>query len=196
MLQVLGRGNFFDDVSQLSGMSIAVAPDCFHAFCKKFVYELYSTWIFFPKGDDLKRVMDHYDQLGFAGAMGSTDVTHVHWGRATCSHSKFFVGKKGFPTLPFEATVDHTGRVMACTKGYPGSQNDKTIVRLDGAVTTVRKEKPYIDIEFKLLSEDGTENGKETSYVGVYLIVDRGYHLVRASSRPCVRVPSVLGDFD
>lgn len=137
---------------------------------------------FLPKGGDLKRVMDHYDQLGFMGAMGSTDVTHVHWGRATCSHSKLFTGKEGFPTLVYEATVDHTGRVMACTKGYPGSQNDKTIVRLDGADTTVRKEKPYIDIEFKLLSQDGTEDGKETSHVGVYLIVDGGYHLV--SDRP------------
>lgn len=123
--------------------------------------------------------MGQYDQLGFTGAMGSMDVTHVHWGRATASHSQLFTGKEGFPTVAYEAIVDHTGRVMACTKGNPGSQNDKTIVRLDSAVTTIRKDKKYIDVEYQLLSEDGTPTGKETTYKGTYLLVDGGYHMVR-----------------
>ncbi|CAM9502895.1 unnamed protein product, partial [Sphacelaria rigidula] len=70
-LHVLGRGNCFDVNEQCSSVSVQLSQHFFHEFCEKFAHELYTTWIFLPEGDDLKRVMSQYDQLGFTGAMGS-----------------------------------------------------------------------------------------------------------------------------
>ena len=180
-LHVLGRGNCFDINEQCSSVSVSISQQFFHEFCEKFVHELYTTWIHLPEGDDLKRVMDQYDKLGFTGAMGSMDVTHVHWGRTTASHTPLFKGKEKFPTIAYEAIVDHAGRVMACTRGYPGAQNDKTIVRLDAAVTTIRTAERYTGVVYHLLRDDGTQTGKETRCTGAFLLVDGGYHMVRGS---------------
>ena len=153
----------------------------FREFCDQLVHELHTTWIHLPEGDDLKRVMDQYDLLGFTGAMGPMDATHVHWGRTTASHTPLFKGKERFPTPAYEYLVDHTGRVMACIKGYPGAQNDKTIVRLTIAVTTIRYDERYTDVDYELLSDDGTPTGKSTKNNGTFLLVDGGHHMVRGS---------------
>ena len=39
-------------------------------------------------------------------------------------------GKEGYKTRSFEVTVNHRRRVIAATKGFPGTYNDKTIGNL------------------------------------------------------------------
>ncbi|CAM9592703.1 unnamed protein product, partial [Sphacelaria rigidula] len=78
--------------------------------------------------------MAHDDHLGFTGAIGSTDVTHIKWAACPYSWEKQYTGKEGFATIAYQAIVDHTGRVLAATKGYAGSMNDKTIIRYDAAI--------------------------------------------------------------
>ena len=78
--------------------------------------------------------------------------------------------------MVYETITDHSRRILACTKGYPGSRNDKTISRFDSAFNRIRKEEPYVSQEFQLKSKDG---GLHTTYNGVYLLVDGGYHKVR-----------------
>ncbi|CAN0331618.1 unnamed protein product [Pylaiella littoralis] len=80
-------------------------------------------------------------QTGFTGAIGSTDVTHVGWGMCPFTLGRSFTGKEGFPTLAFEVTVDHAGRAIGVTQGFTGATNDKTIVRYDAAVQTIRNNK-------------------------------------------------------
>jgi len=173
VLYILGRGNYFDDITQMTFMSEKTIQRVFHAFTKRFSRELFSTWVVLPTGADLKKVMNDYDDLGFTGAMGSTDVTHVHWQGAPFSQRRSYTGKEGYPTLAYECTVDHSGRVLACTRGFPGAQNDKTIVRFDGFVHEL-KEGIYKDIEFTL--KDAA--GREYKVKGLHTIVDGGYHLV------------------
>ncbi|CAN0410976.1 unnamed protein product, partial [Scytosiphon promiscuus] len=81
-LQVLGRGNCFDDIPQMGGMSEPTAQRVFHLFTRQFSRTFYSKWVPFPEGETLARIMKDYDDLGFPGAMGSTDVTHIHWAAA------------------------------------------------------------------------------------------------------------------
>lgn len=174
-LQVLGRGNFFDDVSQLSFMSESVAQASFHVFCKNFAAELYDSHIYLPTGEALKKVMRDYHRLGFSGAMGSTDVSHIRWDSCKYSLLRSFTGKEGFPTIAYQVTVDHTGRVLAVTEGFPGAQNDKTIIRYDAAVKSIREDPAYTEAVFHL--RDAT--GSSVECKGAYLIVDNGYHKVR-----------------
>ena len=76
-LQILGRGVCFDDVSQLFLMSEATVCAVFHTFCSRFAKEFYRVYVNLSTGDTLTKVMGYYDKLGFSGAIGSTDVTHV-----------------------------------------------------------------------------------------------------------------------
>ncbi|CAN0410174.1 unnamed protein product, partial [Pylaiella littoralis] len=171
-LQILGRGNCFDDINQLSLMSKSMAAATFHKFCKNFAKEMFEEHIYLPTGTYQDEVMDCYRKLGFTGAIGSTDVTHVGWGMCPFTLGRSFTGKEGFPTLAFEVTVDHAGRAIGVTQGFTGATNDKTIVRYDAAVQTIRNNKVYKDREYKLRKADGTEFTRK----GCYLIVDNGYH--------------------
>lgn len=174
-LQVLGRGNCFDDICQMSNMGEPTAQRVFHTFCKKFAVEMFDKWIHLPTGEDMTHVMNMYDALGFTGAIGSADVTHVAWGCAPHSHEKSYKGKEGFATLAYQAIVSHSGKVLGVTKGFPGAQNDKTIIRYDLNVQRIRESDIYKNAVYKLRNADGTE----TEHKGAYLIVDGGYHRVR-----------------
>lgn len=58
-------------------MSELTIQAVFHKFCKHFAKEMYDKHIYLPIGNALAKVIDHYDRLGFTGAIGSTDVTHI-----------------------------------------------------------------------------------------------------------------------
>ncbi|CAN0184692.1 unnamed protein product [Pylaiella littoralis] len=155
-------------------MSKPMAAATFHKFCKNFAKEMFEEHIYLPTGTYQDEVMDCYRKLGFTGAIGSTDVTHVGWGMCPFTLGRSCTSKEGFPTLAFEVTVDHAGRAIGVTQGFTGATNDKTIVRYDAAVQTIRNNKVYKDREHKLRKADGTEFTRK----GCYLIVDNGYHEV------------------
>ncbi|CAN0329295.1 unnamed protein product, partial [Ascophyllum nodosum] len=171
-LQILGRGSCFDDILQLSLVSKAMAAATFHKFFKHFAMEMFEEHIYLPTGTYLDEVMDHYHKLGFTGAMGSTDVTHVGWGMCPFTLGRSFTGKEGFPTIAFQVTVDHAGRALAVTSGFTGATNDKTIIRYDAAVNKINNDNQYKGREYKLRKADGTYRERK----GCYLIVDNGYH--------------------
>ena len=77
VLQILDRGTFFDDIEGLTGNSEATACVTLHNFCGRFATELYDEHIHLPTGAAHEETMSHYHKLGFSGAIGSTDVTHL-----------------------------------------------------------------------------------------------------------------------
>ena len=54
------------------------------------------------------------------------------------------------PTVAYEVTVNHSGRVVYISTGHPGSRNDKTIVKTDKLVMDLKSVKILQDVEFKL----------------------------------------------
>ena len=77
-------------------MSSAVVQVTFHKFCEHFATEMYDEHIFLPSDEngELGRVMEQYEKLGFPGAMGSTDVTHIGWSRCPYNHARSYTGKE------------------------------------------------------------------------------------------------------
>lgn len=155
-------------------MSKQTAQATFHKFCKSFASELYEEHIYLPTGTYLDHVMDQYSRMGFTGAVGSTDVTHVRWGMCPFNLGRSYTGKEGFPTIAYQVTVDHSGRALAVTEGFTGATNDKTIIRYDEAVRMIRESPEYRDRVFKLRMADGSWITRK----GCYLLVDNGYHEV------------------
>ncbi|CAN0330991.1 unnamed protein product [Pylaiella littoralis] len=82
-LQVLARGNVFRDIYHMSFISVPTAQATFHSFCRHFAREMYHEHIYLPTGDYQTKVISEYERLGFTGAIGSTDVTHLAWGSPT-----------------------------------------------------------------------------------------------------------------
>ena len=175
-LQILGRGNCFDDIVQLSLMSKSMAAATFHKFCKHFAEEMFDEHIYLPTGSYQDEVMRLYHLLGFTGAIGSTDVTHIGWGMCPFTLGRSYTGKEGFPTIAYQVTVDHAGRALAITSGFTGATNDKTIIRYDAGVEAIKTDAQYTDRKYKLRKADGTYRERK----GCYLIVDNGYHEVTA----------------
>lgn len=157
-------------------MSTAVVQGTFHNFCQHFATELYDEHVSLPSQEDgeLDRVMEQYEKLGFPGAVGSTDVTHIGWSRCPYNQARSYTGKEGKPTVAYQVTVNHAGRVLAVTEGFTGSTNDKTIINWDAAVDKIRTDKQYTEKEFDVYNEDGTTR----TLKGCYVIVDNGYHKV------------------
>ncbi|CAM9492525.1 unnamed protein product [Discosporangium mesarthrocarpum] len=133
---------------------------------------MYKTWISAPEGKDLKDVTVTYARLGFPGAVGSCDVTHVRWDKALASRTVYYTGKEGFPSIAYQVTVDHTGRALTMTAGYAGATNDKTIVRYDPSVDRVKTHEAYTPKEYTLVNSEGRE------FTEKGLIVDGGYHQI------------------
>ena len=112
-----------------------------------------------------------YSRLGLPGCIGSADCVHIRWERYPAGLRSLHCGKEGYPTLSYEVTCDHTKKIIAVTKGHPGTRNDKTIVKFDGFIAAINDLELYNDVTFMLRTEnDGVEIEK-----GLYLIVDGGY---------------------
>ncbi|CAN0419660.1 unnamed protein product, partial [Laminaria digitata] len=124
-LKVLGRGKCFADVANLSCLSRTTAEKSSHRFCDCFSEDLWYQWVRLPEGAHLERVEGIYRDLDFPGAVGSTDCTHVVWERCAFSVTNNHKGKGGFTSVVFEVTGDHTGRIIASTRGNPGRKTTR-----------------------------------------------------------------------
>lgn len=70
-LQMLGWGNYFDDICLMSSrMIVSIAQRNFHAFAKYFSQAVFDRW-------SRPAVTKYIDKLGFTGAMIPTDATCV-----------------------------------------------------------------------------------------------------------------------
>ena len=153
-------------------MSEATVCSIFHTFCSRFAKAFYREYVNLPIRDTLTKVMEYKHKLGFAGAIGSTDVTHNKWECFFHSLQRSYRGKEGYLTNVYRATVNFSGRVLGATKSFAGAHNDKTIIRYDLAVQKVREDPLYTEQKFELKHADGTTEQPK----GSYLIVDNGYH--------------------
>lgn len=133
-----------------------------------------------PEGEDLKKDEGVYEDLGFPGAVGSADCTHIAWERCPFSETTLHKGKEGYTSIVFEVICDHAGRIIASTRGFPGAQNDKTVVNRDLSVMRIRDVEPWASYKYELCDE----KGDTTEHTGGWLLVDGGYHKV-STHLPC-----------
>jgi hypothetical protein len=173
VLRVLGRGISFDGIFELNGISTDINRIFFHQFCSCYARVQFPISCAPPQvGPDLDRVLQSYADLGLSGCCGSTDCTHVHWDRCPAGLRHSHVGKEGFPTLSYSVTCTHSRRIIACTSGFTGSTNDKTISRFDEFLIKIKNGDLYGHLNFDLRNcvDDTVEK-----MVGLYLICDGGY---------------------
>ncbi|CAN0128765.1 unnamed protein product, partial [Laminaria digitata] len=150
VLEVLGGGNCFNDISGFSRMSRQTAETAFHLFCEKFSVALWDSWVYLPEGGELKKVEEIYRKCGYPGAIDSVDCTHFKWEGTPFSERTIHLGKEGYASVVVEATCDHSGRIIAATKSYPGAENDKTVIARNLSIWRIRDEEPWKSFPYKL----------------------------------------------
>jgi Plant transposon protein len=115
----------FDAIAELSGMSIATMNVFYHKFWSNFCEFYTKTWISYPTtAAEAADTLLVYKRLGFPGAVGSVDCTHVLWGRCPTQHHGSYTRKEKKPTVAYEVTVDHSRKILHVSAGYPGSRKD------------------------------------------------------------------------
>ena len=129
---MLGRGGCFDNQYDGSGISEETLRVFFHDFNEFFASNFYDAFVFPPTTpEDVAKVTTIYRRLGFPGAVGSIDCVHVRWDKCPFSLRSSCKGKEGYPSLAYEAVVDHHRRILSVTKSHYGARNDKTIIKFD-----------------------------------------------------------------
>ena len=180
-LRVLGRGLCMDDISELTNVSMEVHRVFFHKFCHYFGQIVFDEYCKPPESvNEMEYILKQYEALGLPGCIGSMDCVHIAWDRAPHKLRWKYIGKEHYPTVAYEVTCTHSRKIIACSKGFPGANNDKTIVRFDDFVQDIHKERKYADVEFKVTQADNTDE----MIRGLYLIVDNGYHKWRCLQNP------------
>lgn len=118
VLRLLGRGTCFDGIEELTMGSAEVHRVFFHEVNKRFVERYYEEYVYAPRTtEEIRKTMAIYERMGLAGAIGSADCVHVKWERCPVELSNLCcTGKEGYPTLAWQATVDHHKRFMNVTK--------------------------------------------------------------------------------
>jgi hypothetical protein len=143
-------------------------------FFTEFIHRMYSVrdnYTGYPStGEELKNVMDRYNQNYLPGCGGSVDVVHVKWSNCPSGNVNRANGKKGYPSLVFEDVTGFDCQILGVSSAHFGTQNDKHIVRTDPTINIIRTGW-YQNVVWKWY--DG--HGNEREDTGVYLICDGGY---------------------
>ena len=180
-LRVLGKGYHFDGIAELSGMSEPTMQAWHHKFLERFVGELMSVWVKYPKtAEEAAPYLKVYKRLGVPGGAACSDCTHLAWGCCPAALTNDFAGKEGYPTVAYSLTCEHHRKILHVTSGHPGARNDKTIIRFDEFMMGVHEGTFLSDVEFELLDEDGNPYTER----GAFVITDGGYHLWRCCQCP------------
>ena len=123
-LRMLGRADVADTSAELSHIGETTCSVIFRQFVTNFAREFETTYIKFPEGEELHRVMEIYRKLGIPGATSSMDGVHVSWGNAPSDVINECSGKEKYPTLAWMVMCDHNHRVTYVSKEVYCSAND------------------------------------------------------------------------
>ena len=170
-LRILGRGSTADDMFEMSGVGESTCNAIFKQFIRGMsAPEVRDSLVKPPTGERFTEVLDTYSRLGFPGAVGSIDCTHVQWNRCPVELANFARGKEQYPLVAFEVVVDHSGLIHSCSDSFLGTFHDAILVLNDRYPQEIAAGL-YKDVEFSLYESDG----QLRTFRGGYLISDAGY---------------------
>ena len=85
-LRVLAKGWTFDGVAEMASIDEETVRVFFHKLMAKIKDKYFNLWIFYPKTwQDAKPMIDTFTHIGAPDCVGSTDCTHIPWGRCPAS---------------------------------------------------------------------------------------------------------------
>lgn len=171
-LHLLRHGGTVDTIQTQTGVSPRTLLEFHVAFPHWFRRRNYRRWVRPPVGRELADVVEIFAKLGATpGAMCLKDATHLGTERAPAVERYAYVGREGYPTYGVDVACGPDTYVYTTTDAFPGSNNDKTLVKHCAMVKKLRDDAEYTNFEFQLHRDDTTTMTMQ----GLYAVVDGGY---------------------
>ena len=131
--------------------------------CRAIVHVLLKTYIRFPTGEELKRVVNGFqDKWGFPQCVGAIDGSHVPIAAPELNHS-YYYNRKGWL---IQAIVDHNYMFRDICVGWAGSVHDARVFANSLIYKRITEDGLLTDVDCRTLA------GKE---VPVCIIGDSAY---------------------
>jgi Plant transposon protein len=109
-LRVLGRDDCCDAIEEYSAVPEKTVWWFFKIFLKNFPRVLFKDVIRLPReGVELEKVMNVYRKMGFPGAVGSVDATHIRWHMCPVEFVHAATGKEKYPSVAFQVCIKSDG---------------------------------------------------------------------------------------
>ena len=104
-LRILGRDDCCDAIEEMSDVPEKTVWWFFKIFLINFPAALFKDVIRVPReGVELQSVMKVYQKMGFPGAVGSVDATHIRWHQCPVEFVHAATGKEKYPSVAFQVT--------------------------------------------------------------------------------------------
>ena len=179
-LYLLGTGAAFRSCKPLCGICTSDVRTFFYTFIEALV-DMKDEFIYLPRNvGEMNRLERDYREVGLPGACGSVDVVHIKWGCCPTGDINRAKGKEGYPTFAYQCITDFNRRIIGIYGPTFGSRNDKDIVKHDGNVCAIRKNRLFTNTTWQYYDGDGNVQSER----GMYLICDNGYLLWPTSICP------------
>jgi len=139
-LRYLGCGWTFDDLEESTFINSETLRQFFHCFVDYGSAVLYTMHVVFPTtAEEAAEHMHEYMLSGLFGCFGSTDMMHIPVDMCRHNLRQMHMGfKLKNPARAYNLTANNRQRILHTTKGYPAQWNDKTIIKFDTWITTMR----------------------------------------------------------
>lgn len=94
---------------------------CVHDIWNVITERLLEKYVKFPKDDELKTVIDGFQQTwGFSNCAGAIDGTHIPIIAPSLAHGDY-LNRKGFYSIPLQALCDHQYIITDLNVGWHGN---------------------------------------------------------------------------
>jgi hypothetical protein len=113
---------------ELYKLSTTLVHYCVDRFITAIVTVMQDSVIRAPTLEECLHMSRENGERGFPGCLGSIDCQHWYWGMCPNAHHGHYIGKPGKPTVVLEAACGKNLRFSHADFGFPGSQNDLSIV--------------------------------------------------------------------
>lgn len=177
VLRYLGRGWTFDDLHENTGVHAEVHRQFFHVFIAYGSDVLFKRYVTMPTNSETASSHMHEMTIaGFAGAVASTDATHIVMEKCKHNLKQYHISHKlNHAARTYNMTVNHRRRILHTTNGHPARWNDKTIILFDDFVRGIYDGRLLDEVEFELLETDESGNEVKVRYRGAWVLVDNGH---------------------
>ena len=114
-------------IAHLFGIGRSTLCGIVHETCDAIVSLLIGTYIVFPTGECLRRVVDGFEnKWGYPQCAGAIDGCHIPISAPALNHTDYY-NRKGWYSMVVQAIVDHDYIFRDICVGWPGSVHDARI---------------------------------------------------------------------
>lgn len=109
-------------------------------------------------------------KIGMPGMIGQMDAVHLAWDACPAGARGENAGKEGYPTKAFNRVCSSKRDFYSCSEAYPGTVNNKTMVKSDDFIKALKVDPLYSECEYTVYDRRGVESKLN----GLYVTVDGG----------------------